>query len=120
MHYKLFVYGTLKQGYCNHHYLQNAIFLGNATTLYPYPMIAPKKIYSYLIDIPGKGKRVQGELYEVDLRTLKQVDRLEEVPRYYFRAKIEVKDEQGNVHEAYTYFVTNPPPFSQRHCLEKF
>ncbi len=120
MPYKLFVYGTLKRGLSNHHYLQKAKFLSKATTLEPYPLIAPKKTYPYLVDKRGVGKRVKGELYEVDIVTLKRIDRLEEAPSYYKRAFIEVVDKRGKKDKAYTYFVAFAVPFWQFDFLEEF
>jgi len=120
MRTKLFVYGTLKRGFCNHHYLRDARFLGEATTLTPYPLVAPKKWYPYLIDAPGEGKRVRGELYEVDAATLKRIDRLEEYPRYYTRKKIEVEDAQGRRHKAWAYFVNRQLPYRSWKFLEEF
>ena len=120
MRFKLFVYGTLKHGFTNHFYLQNAKYLGKAQTLFAYPLIAPKKIYPYLVDSKGVGKIVKGELYEVDIATLKRIDRLEEVPRYYKRGLIDVVDESGKRHKAYTYFVAFPLPYRQFAFLEEF
>ncbi len=120
MRFKLFVYGTLKRGLPNHFYLQNAKNLGKARSLFAYPLVAPKKIYPYLVDSKGEGKIVKGELYEVDLVTLKRIDRLEEVPRYYKRGYIDVADERGKRYRAYTYFVAFPLPYRQFTFLEEF
>ncbi len=120
MRYKIFVYGTLKRGFCNHMLLENAKFLGEATTKGCYPLIAPKVWYPYLIDAPGEGKRVKGELYEVDLPTLKKIDRLEEYPRYYTRKTIEVIDEKGQSHKAIAYFLVRKIPYKEFPFLEEF
>ena len=120
MRFKLFVYGTLKRGYENHRYLKEANFLEKASTKEHYPMIAPKKSYPYLIDMPSIGKIVRGELYLVDIATLKQIDRLEEAPWLYRRKLIEVVDEQGGVHRAYTYFFHQKVWLNSRLFLEKF
>ena len=120
MRSKLFVYGTLKRGLCNHHFLERARFLGKVRTCEAYPMIAPKKWYPYLIDRPGEGYRVRGELYEIDAATLKRIDRLEEYPRYYTRKKICVEDEEGRRHEAIAYFLAHPIPYRKFRFLEEF
>ena len=94
--------------------------MGKASTRASYPMIAPKKSYPYLIDMPGIGKIVRGELYLVDIATLKRIDRLEEAPWFYRRNTIEVVDEQGRVHRAYTYFFHQRVWLNRRLFLEKF
>ncbi|SMC09105.1 gamma-glutamylcyclotransferase family protein [Nitratiruptor tergarcus] len=119
MCYKLFVYGTLKKGLCNHFYLHEATFLGEAITLQAYPLIAPKRWYPYLIDKPGKGKRIRGELYALNLATLKQIDRLEEHPRYYKRKVIEILV-NGKRQEAFTYFFASFIPYWEFTFLEEF
>lgn len=67
------VYGTLKRGLCNHHWLSGADFLGSdqltSVTLYdlgPYPGAKPE---------PSQG--IQVEVFRVDTRTLGELDRLE-------------------------------------------
>lgn len=57
---RLFVYGTLKKGEPNHHWLrpQNgfAKFVANGTTVKKYPLIiATKYNIPFLIDTPGQG-----------------------------------------------------------------
>jgi len=120
MRYKLFVYGTLKRGLSNHHYLAGARYLGEATTFEAYPLVAPKIWYPYLIDAPGEGERVKGELYEIDLPTLKRIDRLEEYPRYYTRRPIQVVDQEGRRHEAIAYFLAQKIPYKRFAYLKEF
>lgn len=83
----VFVYGTLKAGQPNHHWLAQALALGEATLpgavlhdLGPFPMA-----------ISGEG-RVLGELYAVDDDALAQLDRLEGVPRLYERQQRRLTD----------------------------
>ena len=59
---KVFVYGTLKEGYPNHHYLKDnkigkVTFLHEASTKDRYPLVtSPKEGYlPYLLDDKGKG-----------------------------------------------------------------
>ena len=120
MRYKVFVYGTLKKGFCNHELLKEAEYLGKAITKEAYPLIAPKVWYPYLIDAPGEGEQVKGELYEVDLSTLKQLDRLEEYPRYYTRKTIDVIDEEGKSHKALAYFLVPKIPYRKFPFLKEF
>lgn len=62
----LFVYGTLKQGFHNHHILENVEFICEATTKERYPMVNIEKCFLYLINAKGYGKNVQGEVYRMD------------------------------------------------------
>lgn len=45
----LFVYGTLKKGFKNHHFLDSAKFLGVATSKEKHPMVSIVKAYPYLM-----------------------------------------------------------------------
>jgi gamma-glutamylcyclotransferase (GGCT)/AIG2-like uncharacterized protein YtfP len=78
----LFVYGTLRRGFANHHQLGGAAFVAEAEIagvdlhdLGPFPM-----------GIPGEG-RIHGELYRVDADQLAHLDRFEGVPRLYRRER---------------------------------
>jgi gamma-glutamylaminecyclotransferase len=102
----IFVYGTLKKGKSLNFYLKNATFLEEGVTLLPYPLIVkPGKWYPYLLNLPGKGYRVRGEIYRLDFQILKKLDRLEEVPHYYRRAKIRVRGALSHrTYHLWTYF----------------
>ncbi|MGB7565132.1 MAG: gamma-glutamylcyclotransferase family protein [Prochlorococcaceae cyanobacterium] len=76
----VFVYGTLKRGQGNHHWLRGAAFLGrrrlDGACLYdlgPYPMA-----------VAGDGL-IHGELFAVDGAGLLHLDELEEAPLLYQR-----------------------------------
>jgi len=116
----VFVYGSLKKGKKLHSYLKNSKFLGNATTCEKYPMILSKEgWYPYLIDKPGMGYYIKGEVYNITPNTLKLLDKVEEAPNYYFRKKICVKIGNKKVY-AWTYFVKKPPKFTSKELLEEF
>lgn len=75
MSHIVFVYGTLKKHFGNHHILQDSKYLGNDKikgydmySLGPFPGIVESE--------NGEGI-VQGELYEVNDEVLKELDRLE-------------------------------------------
>ncbi|MDP5255589.1 MULTISPECIES: gamma-glutamylcyclotransferase [unclassified Vibrio] len=80
----VFVYGTLRQGECNHHLLENSDFLGHYQSQKDYHLfdVGP---YPALID--GK-QSVYGEVYRIDEATLAQLDILEDVPIEYRREQI--------------------------------
>ncbi|KAE8740576.1 hypothetical protein FOCC_FOCC013909 [Frankliniella occidentalis] len=87
----VFVYGTLKQGEPNQHWLTNkrngfARFVGSATSTEKYPLvIASRYNIPFLLDKTGTGEFVTGEIYEVDDKMLKNLDVLEEYPAFYVR-----------------------------------
>ncbi len=121
MRYKLFVYGTLKRGFCNHRYLEGCQFVAPVSTKKRYPLVAPKKWYPYLIDAPGEGEQIEGELYETDYKTLRRIDRLEEYPRYYGRKYIEVVDKEGKCYKALCYVLPkNRIPYQKMRYLTSF
>lgn len=83
----VFVYGTLRRGQSNHHWLSDARWLGEQELeglllhdLGPFPMA-----------VPGEG-RVAGELYAVSPARLAQLDRLEGYPRLYDRRRWPLAD----------------------------
>lgn len=97
--HKVFIYGTLKRGFPNHEAgLAGARFLGRARTLEAYPLIVGGRWFSpYLIDEPGQGQRVFGELFAVDAAGLALLDRMEGVgrPEGYRRICVAVAGPQG-------------------------
>ncbi|XP_074309795.1 putative gamma-glutamylcyclotransferase At3g02910 [Silene latifolia] len=86
----IFVYGTLKQGFPNHHLLEtltasnDAQFLGPHTTVHPYPLVRGPLGIPFLINHLGSGRRVSGELYLVSGRALARLDELEGVDRGHY------------------------------------
>lgn len=107
------VYGTLKQGFGNHHLISESTFLGYAETIDFYPLI--DRGLPYLIPDPGYGYNVELELYEVDGKTLEAVDRLEGHPNFYKRELIEVLDHEYNIIEAWVYFCDME--YTDKECL---
>lgn len=77
----VFVYGTLRQGECYHHYLKDSELLGTCEST---PEFALFDLGPYPAVIPGQ-KSIQGEVYWVSDDTLAQLDILEDVPVEYRR-----------------------------------
>lgn len=87
----VFVYGTLKRGQPNHHWIETiengtASFVGCGRTTQKFPLvIATRYNVPFLLDLPGTGKIVHGEVYAVDEAKLAHLDVLEEYPTFYSR-----------------------------------
>ena len=82
---KVFVYGTLKQGYGNHCLLEDSTFLGKCTT---EPEFTLHSLYAFPAVLPFGNTAIKGEVYEVDDKTFKRLDRLEGYPSLYERIQI--------------------------------
>src|SRR5437868_1974307 len=84
---RVFVYGSLKRGQRNHHYLDGQLFLGEATTLPRYRLFDYGP-YPFLVEAPQRGEAVKGEVWEVSDTVLLRLDELEEAPSLYQRGEI--------------------------------
>lgn len=97
----VFVYGTLRQGQWNHHFLDSSKFIGMAKTKQEYAL--------YGSGVPFLSRRravvqVTGEVYAVDDPTLQRLDELEGHPHAYRRDQAEVVLETGTELMAWIYF----------------
>jgi gamma-glutamylaminecyclotransferase len=102
----IFVFGTLKRGFPFHSRLAGASFLGHAVTLDPFPMFVAGAIFGpMMLDRPGRGLQVRGELYRVTEEGLAGVDEAENVGAPgNFRRSIEVRRSSGHRHSALAFF----------------
>ena len=86
---RIFVYGTLMRGEGNHRLLAGAKRIGAART-------APQFLFVSLGGFPGLVRggdlSVRGELYDVGVGTLHDLDRLEGHPHFYRRQPIALDD----------------------------
>lgn len=99
--YTLFVYGTLKRNFHNHYLLKTSQYLGTGHTKNKYAM------YATSIPFVVKSEQVSniyGELYVVNDKTLKQLDRLEGHPTWYCREEIQIITEAKQTINAWLYF----------------
>lgn len=98
---KVFVYGTLKSGEPNHFWITDvssgsAQFYSDGITTEKYPMATATRFnIPFLLNLPGSGYRISGEIYAVDDTKLKQLDTLEDFPRFYDRITINVTTSNG-------------------------
>ncbi|KAG7239324.1 hypothetical protein INR49_029289 [Caranx melampygus] len=123
---RVFVYGTLKKGQPNYFRMFDSNngkveFLASAVTTERYPLvIAGKYNVPFLLNIPGQGHRVHGEIYQVDDKMLKFLDDFEGVPTMYQRTLVSLEVKQwvgqtegeetvspGSTMEAFVYSTTN-------------
>lgn len=110
----LFVYGTLKRGYGNHHYLgDDAIFYGKAKVTNVCLYHGPGFPYAFLTD---DGAIAKGELYQIDDAALARCDSLEGYPYHYDRKKVLVVLNENTIddpfiwtEEAWIYVSPNQP-----------
>jgi gamma-glutamylaminecyclotransferase len=75
---RVFVYGTLKRGGDNHHYIAYQQFLGAARTTAGYTLYSLGD-YPGMVRAPADTAGVVGELWAVDAACLQQLDLLEGV-----------------------------------------
>lgn len=90
----LFLFGTLKQGFPNAASNRGRRVGGVFRTLDRLPLLlVGERHVPWLVDSPGLGERVAGELYEVDAAALAAMDALERVgePDGYQRKAVRVQ-----------------------------
>jgi gamma-glutamylcyclotransferase (GGCT)/AIG2-like uncharacterized protein YtfP len=74
----VFVYGTLKRGLSNSHYLRGQTFVAEAVTLPVYRMVDAGG-YPGMFPETGGGLPIKGEIWSVDEACRRQLDLLEDV-----------------------------------------
>jgi gamma-glutamylaminecyclotransferase len=91
----VFVFGTLKQGFPNAATNRGERLAGEFETLQAYPLhLVGERHSPWLIDAPGEGVPVRGQLFRVDDAVLADMDKLERIsePDGYRRATLVVRD----------------------------
>ena len=88
----LFVYGSLKEGFPNHHLNRGRRLPGPYRTVEPYPLFVLNGELPCLLPTPGCGHRVVGQVFDVTEAELARMDELERVgePGGYRRIAIAV------------------------------
>jgi gamma-glutamylcyclotransferase (GGCT)/AIG2-like uncharacterized protein YtfP len=105
----LFTYGTLKQGYWNHHLLGDSLYLGKGVTYDKYALydITYPLAVSEEIENSNHVAPVNGELYHVTREVLDVVDELEIL--YERRARPIISELRGIVNAfIYEFPVSSP------------
>jgi len=95
---KVFVYGSLKEGFYNHDVLGDSELLGLFTTEPNYTMF---DLGSYPGVMKGGSTAILGEVYKITPETLERLDYLEGYPGYYDRCVVDTK-----FGEAYLYHIS--------------
>ena len=98
LRHRVFVYGTLKRGQRNCHYLRDAEYVGRFVTRPGYSMYC---FDSYPAVCLGGRHAVYGEVFHVSDAQFERLDELELYPDYYQR--IEIATRYG---DAWMYVVT--------------
>lgn len=100
----LFVYGTLQRGGQYHYLMENAgaEWMTEARLASRYPLLIAA--YPCLLDQPGSGFHVHGELYRLpNPEAWIAIDQLENHPHEY-RRRVEPVSTQSGLARAWTYF----------------
>lgn len=115
----IFVYGTLKQGFCNHYLLNESEFICEAITKEKYPMVNTEIYFPYLINRAGEGFHIKGEVYRIDTNTLALLDILEGYPEHYIREEIRLSCSYVEI-RALVYFLRDCIEYESLELLEEF
>ena len=102
----VFVFGTLKAGFPNFGTNRGVRVPGSFQTVTPYPLYLVGERHSpWLLDDPGAGHCVVGELYRVDSAALAAMDKLERVSESdgYRRKLLELRGSEGELLSAHAY-----------------
>ncbi len=101
--HRVFVYGTLKQGFCRHAALASEKFLGTARTQPCYRMVNIGE-YPGLFAVEENGVSILGEIWEVSPSVLKRLDGIEGTDEgEYVRKEIQLLDPRFGFIEAYFF-----------------
>jgi gamma-glutamylcyclotransferase (GGCT)/AIG2-like uncharacterized protein YtfP len=97
--HKIFCYGTLKRNYRNNRYLSGQEFLGEAKTVAGY-ILADLGLFPGLIE--HTNDEVCGEVWQVNDKCLREIDRLESGLFERKSIKLQAPFDQDNI-ECYFY-----------------
>jgi gamma-glutamylaminecyclotransferase len=114
----VFAYGTLKDGFPNFRINNGNRVPGEFMTVQRFPLyLVGARRTPWLVNSPGEGEQVLGQVFEVDDAALLQMDRLERVhaPDGYQRLSIEVggRGKPGVVPFAVFAYVKEPEQLAE-------
>ena len=101
----IFTYGTLKRGFSNSYFLDDAIFVSKASTCEKYQMYpCIGKGYPFVIK-SEKNNFIKGEVFKTNSKEiLKRLDELEGYTDLYLKEFVKVKLETNQIIDALIYF----------------
>lgn len=89
----IFVYGTLKKGFCRHHYLKAYPCFGAFKTKPMYRLLDCGSYPGMVVEVE-RGLSIQGEVYEVDSACIEILDEVEGVSLgLYVKSQVEMLDD---------------------------
>ena len=106
MEHLIFVFGTLKEGFPNFATNRGVRVAGSFKTCAAYPLyLVGERHVPWLVNSPGTGVRVSGEIFRVDGAAMAAMDKLERVaePDGYCREVLEVEGDSPGLLLAYAY-----------------
>ncbi len=113
----VFVYGTLKEGFSNFEVNSGVRVPGEFVTVERYPLYVLGPLFlPWLVDAPGEGHHVIGQLFEVDAAGLARMDRLERIDEshWYRRGSVLVHRRTGSPTDSTTAMVYFGSEFALR------
>ncbi|MRS97504.1 gamma-glutamylcyclotransferase [Ralstonia pickettii] len=112
----VFVFGTLKEGFPNFATNRGQRIPGEYRTVQRYPLYLVGDRHSpWMIDTPGQGEHITGQLFIVDGQALADMDRLERISAAdgYRRREIDVTPAQGENADDSTWAFVYVKPHDQ-------
>jgi gamma-glutamylcyclotransferase (GGCT)/AIG2-like uncharacterized protein YtfP len=97
----VFVHGVLRSGNSHHGHLEDAKFIGKGRTKEQFALYLG--VLPYVVK-SEKVSRIVGEVYEVDKRTLRRLDLVEQCPSWHYRDWVVVVMDDGREMSALMYF----------------
>ncbi|XP_059474053.1 putative gamma-glutamylcyclotransferase CG2811 [Neocloeon triangulifer] len=107
----VFVYGTLKKGEPNHEWMSeweagSFSFVGCGKTALKFPLvIASRYNIPFVLDRPGLGHNVAGEIYKIDSAMMNRLDELEDYPIFYNRKQTLIHLNDGTEQMCWMYII---------------
>ncbi len=93
----IFVYGTLKKGFAGNHILRNSVFLGACSTKKMYNLYT-NGMYPCMVPSDEDGIKINGELYQIDIKTLQSLNIYEGVDSGLFALSVvEIDTDSCNI-----------------------
>lgn len=110
-YFKFFYLNSQRKGERNAWLMEKleAKFLSSGNSVESYPMILNGDPFPFLLKLPGQGKSIKGEIYELDESKTWELDRFEGTPSFYFRDSIQVENHEKKRMNCFVYFKTEVP-----------